>query len=191
MHYDWFILRFCFRVRQSLFLLERKRRSHKRSRKKWKRSDSSDSDSFALMTAYDFDFWFSLDPHKRENQPLRSMRHARSIWCMTSSKRKNSVFVRPHVNEKPAFSKISTLEKKRCVFGDCFHVIRVDSRPNRGKVFVLKQKLICVKGGLKLPKHQWNTRWTFARKHGIFKHEKISVAMATGRMTLKKFISSF
>ena len=123
------------------------------------------------MTAYDCDFWFSLGPHKRENQPLRSMRHARSIWCMTSSKRKNSVFVSPLVNEKPAFSTISTLEKKRYVFGDRFHGIRVDSRPNRGKIFVFKQKRICVKGGLKLPKHQWNTRWTFARKHGIFTRE--------------------
>ena len=32
------------------FLLNCKRRSHKRSRKKWKRSDSSDSDSIAVMT---------------------------------------------------------------------------------------------------------------------------------------------
>ena len=28
---------------------------------------------------------------------------------------------------KPAFSKISTLEKKRCVFSDRFHWIRVDA----------------------------------------------------------------
>ena len=93
----------------------------------WKRSDTSGSDSVALMTAYNSNFWFSLGPHKRENQPLRSMRLARSIWCMTSSKRKISVFVRPHVNEKAAFSKIQTLEKKRCVFGDRFHWIRVDA----------------------------------------------------------------
>ena len=38
------------------------------------------------------------------------MRHARRTWCMTSSYWKTSVFVRPHVNEKPAFLKISTLE---------------------------------------------------------------------------------
>ena len=95
--------------------------------RKWKRSDTSGSDSVALMTAYNSNFWFSLGPHKRENQPLRSMRLARSIWCMTSSKRKISVFVRPHVNEKPAFSKIQTLKKKRCVFGDRFHGIRVDA----------------------------------------------------------------
>ena len=32
-----------------------------------------------------------------------------SIWCMTSSYSKTSIFVRPHVNERQAFSKISTL----------------------------------------------------------------------------------
>ena len=36
-----------------------------------------------------------------------------AIWCMTSSYSKTSVFVRPHGNEKPAFSKIST---PKCVF---------------------------------------------------------------------------
>ena len=44
---------------------------------------------------------------------LSSMRNSSSIWCMTSSCSKTSVFVRPHGNEKPAFSKIST---PKCVF---------------------------------------------------------------------------
>ena len=64
------------------------------------------------------------------------MRHARSIWCMTSSYSKTSGFVRPNVNEKPAFSKISTLDLraflKRCVLGDRFYQIRVDGRPDWG-----------------------------------------------------------
>ena len=30
-----------------------------------------------------------------------------------------------------------------------------------------------------LYKHQWNTRWAFARKHDIFTCEKNTVAMAT------------
>ena len=30
-----------------------------------------------------------------------------------------------------------------------------------------------------LYKHQWNTRWDFARKHDIFTSEKITVAMTT------------
>ena len=38
------------------------------------------------------------------------MRHARSIWCMTSSYLKTSGFVCPHANKKPVFSKIFTLE---------------------------------------------------------------------------------
>jgi len=53
--------------------------------------------------------------------------HASSMWCLTS------VFICPHVDEKPAFSKIFTLEtifeKIIYVFGDCFRKIRVDSRP--------------------------------------------------------------
>ena len=50
------------------------------------------------------------------------MRHARSIWCMTSSYSKTSGFVRPNLNEKPAFSKISTLESvfEKMRFGDPF-----------------------------------------------------------------------
>ena len=40
---------------------------------------------------------------------------------------------------------------KRCVFGDCFHMIRVDGRPNwRKKISVFKQKRIRVYGGPKL-----------------------------------------
>ena len=62
---------------------------------------------------------------------------------------KTSVFVRPHVNEKPAFSKISTLET-------AFHNIvfnaqkgrlpvRVDERLKRTKkVSVFKNIWICV-----------------------------------------------
>ena len=41
--------------------------------------------------------------------------NASSKWCTTSSYSKTSVFVRPHVNERPAFSKIFSLEN---VFGD-------------------------------------------------------------------------
>ena len=46
------------------------------------------------------------------------MRNACSIWCMTWSYSKTSIFVRPRVNEKAVFLKISTLEsvfeKIRC-----------------------------------------------------------------------------
>ena len=39
------------------------------------------------------------------------MRYAGSIWCMTSSYSEfETVFVRPHVKEKPTFSKIYTLK---------------------------------------------------------------------------------
>ena len=47
---DWFILSLLLPTPTIWFLLNCKRRSHKRSRKKWKRSDSSDSDSIAVMT---------------------------------------------------------------------------------------------------------------------------------------------
>ena len=45
------------------------------------------------------------------------MRDASSLWWMTSSYSKTSVFVRPHVNEKPTISKISPLGPflKTCV----------------------------------------------------------------------------
>ena len=43
---------------------------------------------------------------------------------------KTSVLVCPHVNEKPAFLKISSVES---VFSDRFHRIRVDGRPDRRK----------------------------------------------------------
>ena len=66
--------------------------------------------------------------------PFRSMRHARSIWCMTSTYLKTSIFVCPHVNEKPAFSKtlLWRVFLKRCVFGDCFQWIRVDGLGQTG-----------------------------------------------------------
>ena len=66
--------------------------------------------------------------------PFRSMRHARSIWCMTSTYLKISIFVCPHVNEEPAFSKtlLWRVFLKRCVFGDCFHWIRVDGLGQTG-----------------------------------------------------------
>ena len=38
------------------------------------------------------------------------MRPARRTWCMSSLYWKTFVFVRPHVNQKPAFSNISTLQ---------------------------------------------------------------------------------
>ena len=46
----------------------------------------------------------------------------------------NRRFRPSHVNEKPEFSKISTLERvlKRSVFGDRFHQIHVKGGPNRG-----------------------------------------------------------
>ena len=43
--------------------------------------------------------------------PLRSVRHARSIWCMTSSYSRTFVFVRSYVNKKTAFSKIHSGER--------------------------------------------------------------------------------
>ena len=56
------------------------------------------------------------------------LHNGRSIWCS-----KTSLFGRPQLNEKPMFSKISTLLSvlKRCIFRDPFHRIRVDSRPNQ------------------------------------------------------------
>lgn len=59
---------------------------------------------------------------------LRSMHNGRSIWCS-----KSSLFGRSQLNEKPMFSKISTLLSvlKRFIFHDPFHRIRVDSRPNQ------------------------------------------------------------
>ena len=61
---------------------------------------------------------------------------------MTSSYSKTSVFVfvRPHVNEKPAFSKLFTLESvyKKMLF--CQPFTRVDGRPNRRKKFRFKKR---------------------------------------------------
>ena len=64
---------------------------------------------------------------------------------MTSLYSKISVFIRPHVDELQRFQK-SPLQRaflKRCVFGDRFHRMRVDGRPNRSrKISVFKQKQI-------------------------------------------------
>ena len=61
-----------------------------------------------------------------------------------------AIFVRPYVNEKPAFSKIFTMDSaKRYVFSDSFHLIHVDLRPRIGeKISVFKQKRILVDGTL-------------------------------------------
>ena len=78
-HYDWFIFPLLLPGPTIWFSLDRKRRSHKRSLKKM--------EMFwffrlrfrrAYDSAHDCNFLFSLN-HKRENQRLRSMRHARSI----------------------------------------------------------------------------------------------------------------
>ena len=52
--------------------------------------------------------------------------------------------VRPHVNEKPAFSKLFTLESvyKKMLFWRPF--TRVDGRPNRRKNFRFKQRRFLV-----------------------------------------------
>ena len=58
---------------------------------------------------------------------------------MTSSHWKPSLFVCPHINEKPPFQKSPRWRTflKRCVFGDHFHRIRVDGRPNwRKNVYI-------------------------------------------------------
>ena len=57
---------------------------------------------------------------------------------MTSSYLKTSVFARPHVKAKPAFSKILKM-LKRCVFGDGFYRIRVDGKAKQEENF-FKQK---------------------------------------------------
>ena len=181
-HYDWFIFPLLLPSPTIWFSLDRKRRSHKRSltkietfwffRLRFRR---------AYDSAYDCNFWFSLN-HKRENQRLRSMRHARSILmyyiieaenlCLSPSTRKweAGVFKNLHSGEKKDAFSVTVFT--RYVWTPC--------RPNRGKIFVFKQKRIHVEGALKLHcKHQWNTRWTFARKHDTFTCEKICVAMAT------------
>ena len=66
---------------------------------------------------------------------------------MTSSYSKNSVFTRLQVNKKPAYSEISTLKSvfEKMRFGDRFHVIGVNDRPNwTEKISVFKQKRIRV-----------------------------------------------
>ena len=75
------------------------------------------------------------------------MRHASCKWCITSSYSKTSVFVRPHVNEWPAFSKIFTLES---VFEKMRNSVIVFTEYKwsvgeiRGKKCVFKQKRIVV-----------------------------------------------
>ena len=124
----------------------------------------------ACDSAYDCNFWFSLN-HTRENQRLRSMHHARSILmyyiieaenlCLSPATRKweAGVFKNLHSGEKKMPFSVTVFTGY--VWTPC--------RPNRGKIFVFKQKRIHWEGGLKLHcKHQWNTRWTFARKHDTF-----------------------
>ena len=55
---------------------------------------------------------------------------------------KTSVFVRPHVNEKLAFSKIFTLKSvfENLRFRDRFHRIRVDVRPNQRQKYPFSNK---------------------------------------------------
>ena len=67
---------------------------------------------------------------------------------MTLLYSKTSVFARPHVNEKPAFSKLSTLGSvfKRCVFGASFTKKGWSVGKTKGKISVFKQKRICVDG---------------------------------------------
>ena len=80
----------------------------------------------------------------------RNMRHTRSIWCMTSSYSITSVFVRPHVNEKPAFSKMSTMESVFWKYAFSVTVfkayVRTVGQTRRKKISVFKQKLIHVDG---------------------------------------------
>ena len=81
--------------------------------------------------------------------PLRSMRHARSIWCMTSSYSKTSVFPWSlHTQTKSRRFQKSLLWRaflKRSVFSDCFYRIRVDGRSKpKKKISVFKQKRIWV-----------------------------------------------
>ena len=73
------------------------------------------------------------------------MRYARSIWCMTSSYSEfETVFVRPHVKEKPTFSKLFTLESvlERVRFRWPFftELVSVDGRLNRRKNFPFSNK---------------------------------------------------
>ena len=71
------------------------------------------------------------------------------VVCITSPYSKTSVFIRPQVNEWPAFSKSSPWRAflKRCVFGDRFHRLRVDGSLNRRKkISFFKQERIRVVG---------------------------------------------
>ena len=71
---------------------------------------------------------------------------------MSSRYSKTSVFVRPHVNESRRFQESSIRWRafwKRCVFGDCFHQIRMDGGPNRRKkISLFRQKRKRVDGAL-------------------------------------------
>ena len=71
------------------------------------------------------------------------------MQCVTSLCSKTSVFARPHVNEKPAFSKLSTLESvfNRCVFGACFTKKGWTVGNTRGKNLRFQTKTdLCVRG---------------------------------------------
>ena len=89
--------------------------------------------------------------------PLRSVRHARSIWCMTSSYSRTFVFVRSYVNKKTAFSKIHSGER----FGkDPFSVtvfigyVWTMGHTGLKKISVFKPKRINVDGAWSSPVHQ-------------------------------------
>ena len=157
-HYDWFIFPLLLPSPTIWFSLDRKRRSHKWSLKKM--------EAFwffrlrfrrAYDSAYDCNFWFSLN-HKRENQRLRSMHHGIEVyWCITSSKPKTSV-LSPSTRkwEADVFKNLHSGEKKMPFSVTVFTgYVWTPCRPNRGKIFVFKQKRIHVEGGLKLHcKHQ-------------------------------------
>ena len=68
---------------------------------------------------------------------------------MTLLYSKTSVFARPHVNEKPAFSKLSTLGSvfKRCVFGASFTKKGLSVGKTRGKNLRFQTKTdLCGRG---------------------------------------------
>ena len=71
---------------------------------------------------------------------------------MASSYSKTSLFVRPYVNEKPAFTKLSALESvflKDAFSLAVFHRISVDGKPNWSKkITFFKQTQTRVDGAL-------------------------------------------
>ena len=89
--------------------------------------------------AYSIRFRPTTQKHRNKQWKYDSILHKACVMLIAygarskSSYSKTSIFVRPHVNEKQAFSKISLWRAlfKRCVFRDLFHRIRVDGRLNR------------------------------------------------------------